>query len=449
MDAKERQYLFLILIHIGIGVAVYLAMPFSKLYGFAILLIGPYWILKNRNENHEVLYVCAYIVGIEVFLRMTQGNIVYEFGKYGIMVFILLGMYFKGFTKNAIPYWLFLALMVPGIILGAYNLNYDTDLMKIISFNISGPLCLGLTALYTYRRRISLEQMNNILLFMGMPIITCATYLFLYTPSIRDVITGTGSNYEASGGFGPNQVATILGLGMFIFFSRIFYASHTRLMFIMNVLVAVYISYRGLVTFSRGGMITGAVMLIILIFVTYSKAGKKARGKLNFLLIFISLTVLAVWSYSSLETGGLIEKRYANQDAMGRVKKSRFTGREKISENEFKLFLSEPVFGVGVGKGLEQRKSETGETALSHNEITRMLAEHGSMGILGLLILFGTPFFLYLDNKQHLYMACFVFFWLLTINHAAMRLAAPAFVYALSILKISNPHASQPVVHRE
>jgi hypothetical protein len=35
-------------------------------------------------------------------------------------------------------------------------------------------------------------------------------YLILYTPSVRDVITGTSSNYETSGGFGPNQVATIL-----------------------------------------------------------------------------------------------------------------------------------------------------------------------------------------------------------------------------------------------
>jgi hypothetical protein len=34
------------------------------------------------------------------------------------------------------------------------------------------------------------------------------------------VITGTESNFQTSGGFGPNQVATFLGLGMF-FFSRI------------------------------------------------------------------------------------------------------------------------------------------------------------------------------------------------------------------------------------
>ena len=65
-----------------------------------------------------------------------------------------------------------------------------------------------------------------------------------------------------------------------------------------------------------------------------------------------------------------------------------------------------------------------------------MLAEHGSLGIICLLILFITPIILYLDNKEHIYMFCFLTFWLLTINHAAMRTAAPAFIYALTLLKV-------------
>jgi hypothetical protein len=35
--------------------------------------------------------------------------------------------------------------------------------------------------LYTYRRKITLEQLNNILLSIGLPIISCAIYLALYT----------------------------------------------------------------------------------------------------------------------------------------------------------------------------------------------------------------------------------------------------------------------------
>jgi hypothetical protein len=76
------------------------------------------------------------------------------------------------------------------------------------------------------------------------------------------------------------------------------------------------------------------------------------------------------------------------------------------------------------------------------------MGEHGALGILMLVILFSTPIFLYLDNKQHLFLFCFLFFWLLTINHAAMRTAAPAFVYALSLLKVRFDDTEDIALHR-
>jgi O-antigen ligase len=139
--------------------------------------------------------------------------------------------------------------------------------------------------------------------------------------------------------------------------------------------------------------------------------------------------MLATWTYTSLQTGGLIEKRYSNQDAAGRAKKSQFTGREDVAQSEINLFLKNPIFGVGVGRGAEVREAETGTKVLSHDEITRMLAEHGTLGIIGLFVLF-------LENNFNMFLLCFVAFWFLTINHAAMRIAAPAFVYSLSLLNV-------------
>src|SRR5690606_29426817 len=126
--------------------------------------------------------------------------------------------------------------------------------------------------------------------------------------------------------------STILGLGAFIFFTRLFFASRTKIIFLINLFMLLMVSYRGLITFSRVGMITCAVMVVILIFVTYVKISSRARGKLNIMLVLFTVAVFGLWTYSSLETGGLIEKRYANQDATGRVKKSQFTGREEISK---------------------------------------------------------------------------------------------------------------------
>ena len=436
MNKEDLKYLNLILFHAGIGFLVYLFPFVAKLYGYAIFIVGVYYVIKTQNKQNEALIAAAYVVGSEVFLRMTGGNPLYEISKYGVMVFVFMGMYFSGFSKSATPYWIFLLLLVPSVVLTTFVLNFETNLKNSIAFNISGPVCLGVASIYAYRRKIPLDQMNTILLSMGLPIVSCMVYLTFYTPNIRDIITSTQSNAETSGGFGPNQVATVLGLGMFIFFSRIILESRTKFMLALNILIAVNMSYRGIITFSRGGMITGLLMIILLLLFLYTKSNYTGRVKLNYIIVFIGVAMVATWAYTSFQTRGLIDKRYANQDAAGRVKESKFTGREDVAMGEINAFLNNPIFGVGVGKGVEVRKAETGDGTLSHDEITRMLAEHGTLGIVGLLILFFTPLVLYLENKFNMFLLCFVAFWFLTINHAAMRTAAPAFVYSLSLLNV-------------
>ncbi|MFT5253336.1 MAG: hypothetical protein ACI87N_002369 [Flavobacteriales bacterium] len=436
MKKEEQIYFYLILIHVFIGMLIF-ALPFlAKVYGYSIFLFGIYVVIKLQNRNDECLLVAGYVVGSEILLRMTGGNITYEFSKYEVMIFLFLGMYYKGFSRGAIPYWLFLLLLVPGVVMTGFVLDYDSDIRRAIAFNISGPVCLAFSSLYTYRRKMSLEQINNILLCIGLPIISCTVYLIFYTPNIRDIITGTASNYETSGGFGPNQVATFLGLGMFIFFSRIILESRSKILLVINLVIAANITYRGMVTFSRGGMITGFLMIVLLLSFLYLKSNYKGKVKLNYIFSVIVIAMVVIWGYTSYQTGGLINKRYANQDAAGRAKKSQFTGREDIAKNEIDIFFEYPIFGAGVGKGVEIRKKQTGVFVVSHDEITRMLAEHGSFGALGLLILFVTPLFLYFENKFNMYLLCFVAFWFFTINHAAMRTAIPAFVYSLSLLNV-------------
>lgn len=437
MKKEEILYLNLILFHAGLGFVIFL-MPFlSILYGYAILIFGALYIIKNKNKNNEALMAAAYVVGSEVFLRMTGGNPLYEISKYSVMGFLFIGVIYTGLSKNATPYWLFLLILIPSVILSTAVLNFDTNMRTAIAFNISGPVCLGISSIYTYRRKISLDEMNSIILSMGLPIICCAIYLIFYTPNLQDVITSTQSNFATSGGFGPNQVATILGLGMFIFFSRIIVASETKFSLILNFIIASTIGYRGIITFSRGGMITGLIMIISLVVFLYYKANGNGRLKLNVILLLIVGAMFLVWTYSSVQTNGLIDKRYANQDAAGRKKQSNFTGREEVAQSELNMFLDNPIFGVGVGKGSEVREEKTGNKVASHDEITRMIAEHGTFGIIGLLILFFTPLILYLENKFNLYLLCFFVFWLLTINHAAMRIAAPAFVYSLALLNVN------------
>ena len=154
-----------------------------------------------------------------------------------------------------------------------------------------------------------------------------------------------------------------------------------------------------------------------------------------------------LWTYSVYKTNGMIEYRYANKDARGREKGDSMGGREAIAGTEMDAFMENPIFGIGVGMNAEYREEVIGHKVSSHNEITRMLADHGALGILGLIVLIVTPFLLYMGNKENIFMFSFFIFWALTINHAAMRTAAPSFIYALSLLKVSMSNEKNPI-HR-
>jgi O-antigen ligase len=66
--------------------------------------------------------------------------------------------------------------------------------------------------------------------------------------------------------------------------------------------------------------------------------------------------------------------------------------------------LDHPFVGVGVGRAKEERIEATGDVVASHSEVSRLLAEHGMLGILSLLILGITPLVLFLKiNLIYIY----------------------------------------------
>ncbi|MBP9793341.1 MAG: O-antigen ligase family protein [Flavobacterium sp.] len=446
-EGKQISYFQLVLLHAVIGGAVFLLPVLSKIYALLILIVGFYIVVKTQNRNNEALYVAAYLTGVEVFLRMTEGNFIEQYAKFAIVGVLLLGIFFRGVAKIAVPYLIFLVFLLPGIIVGAFTLNFETDMRKAITFNIIGPITLAFSAIYCFQRRITLKEVVNILHLVSFPIICIVVYLFLYTPSIKDVVINTESNFATSGGFGPNQMSTILGLGIFLFFTKIVLFSESTKNKTIDIILLIVIVFRGIVTFSRGGVIAGGIMIFVLMVIFLFTTKAKAKSILFRFSLLMVFAFAGIWMYSSIQTSGLIDKRYANLDAKGRVKASKLTGREKLIESEFQMFLDNPILGIGVGKNKEYRQETTGIEAASHNEISRMLAEHGMFGVFNLLILLLTPLLMAFNNRMNIFILPFVIFWLLTINHAAMRIAAPAFIYALSLLKVYS--IEKPVIPRE
>ena len=424
---SKISYINLIIFHLGLGLLIFRFSFLSKIALVGAIIYFLWKIVRKGNCNDDVLVAAGYITGFEVFSRMTGGAFTYEFAKYMVIMFFLVGMFYKGFNRKSWPYIFYILCLAPGILFSAMNLDYDSNVANAIGFNLSGPVCIGIAALYCYDRKLTSDTLQKILLAVLLPIISMALYLYIYTPNIQDILTGTQSNFEASGGFGPNQVATILGLGMFILFTRLLLISN-RLTNVIDLALLIFISYRGIVTFSRGGIITAGICAVIFFVYYFRKANPIKRASLVPRAVVILVAVVFTWMYTSFSTFGLIDKRYANQDAAGVEKEDLTTGRAELLNSELQAFYEHPLTGIGIGKVKEFREEEFGRVSASHNEISRILSEHGIFGLTALGIR--------LKNRSNLYLFSFLAFWFLTINHSSMRIAAPAYIYGLSLISI-------------
>jgi O-antigen ligase len=197
-------------------------------------------------------------------------------------------------------------------------------------------------------------------------------------------------------------------------------------------------TYRGILTFSRGGVLTSAIMSIVFLILYFYYTNIKSKVSSLFKLLGVISVIAFIWFLTIMQTGGLIENRYTNKDALGREKEDVSSGRLDIANTEINAFFENPFFGVGVGQMKFIRTDLTGEASASHNEVSRLLSEHGMFGIFSLLILILTPVINNPFGEKNIYFYPLLLFWFLTINHSAMRIAAPAFIYGLSLITIKR-----------
>jgi O-Antigen ligase len=431
---SRMNYPLLLLAHLFFGVLLYWRIENCKYYSLLIFLIGLGYIVKNKNRNHEVLYAVGYMVGCEVMFRMSY-SVSYEFAKYAILVYCPLGLLYSGFSKKALWYVLYLLLLVPSVLLLEDFEQLSKRSVAILMLNTIGPTCLGLLSIYAFDKKISVRSLTNILLCVALPIFSMAVFVFLKSPHTSN-IWGVESNHYFSGMFGPNQTATVMGLAMFVFFSRAILNSKSTSIFVLNLAIGSFLCYTGLITFSRAGMITGSCAVIVLAIFVFLNAENFGKWRAKSGLVAFVICLFAVFTLISYQTHGLLVKRYTNRDHLGRTKRDKPYSRRAIATKEVQIFIQNPAMGVGITKAEETRKGTSGKEMHSHDEITRMLAEHGTLGLMGILILILTPAWLFFCQKKNIFLATFFVFWFLTINHSGIRVAAPAFLYALMLLQV-------------
>jgi O-antigen ligase len=162
--------------------------------------------------------------------------------------------------------------------------------------------------------------------------------------------------------------------------------------------------------------------------------------------------MVVTWIYTSDLTGGMLTNRYQNKNAAGIEKDDISTGRVDLFESELEAFFEHPFFGIGVGGSKYKRMEESDIVAASHNEVSRLLGEHGMIGLFILILLVSIPMRTILQQPMlaRAFLSAFLIFWFLTINHSAMRIAFPAFIYGLSVMIIDKEEElEENTIHRE
>ena len=243
---KLALYYKLLIFHIVLAIGVFTFRPLALAYFLFITIFFSYKILmaSKKRKTFYVLIACSYIVGVEVFLRMNGGTVFYEASKYLVILFMLMGVFSNGFSNQSLVYIFYMLLLIPGIFVAVLEMGIETNIRKSIAFNLSGPVCLGVSAVFCFRRNVTFNQIKIILLAFLLPLISMTVYLVLYTPDLQEVITSTGSNFETSGGFGPNQVATVLGIGIFVLATRFFMSKDAFTHKIFDLLLLLLSIYR-------------------------------------------------------------------------------------------------------------------------------------------------------------------------------------------------------------
>ena len=435
----NKWHLLLILI-IGF-LATFFSFVVTAIWVIAIVfcLIGVF----KKNCFIYVWYTIAMSPGLEIWGRMAKAPAIpWEIGKYFLFV-VIIAMLFGNWEKRPlykVGVYLIIAIL-PSLVIALINLpfNFENWLM-----HAAGILQIGILLLYTSRERISKINFIKILKISIIPIIPIVEYITIKTPKFNDVDFKLVANSQTTGGFGSNQVSTILGLGILILSILIF---TKQFLFINNkfdYVLLFYFFFRGLLTFSRGGILSAVIAIIICSLILFwgNKRSIYRALKYSTLILFIGFFVAF---FANKLTNNQLSLRYKGETegtASGTREKTLNTitsSRSTIAETDIDIFLDHLLYGVGPGESQNFREQYGGAKIIAHVEYSRLLSEHGIGGLFVIVILTFFPFYWVkrIKERESKAIAAALFtFAILNSFHAAMRTNATTTCYIIAAIPL-------------
>ncbi|WP_026952138.1 O-antigen ligase family protein [Algoriphagus mannitolivorans] len=460
---KQKLSFFWFCVHAVLGISAAFT-PYPMILFFYVALgysfINLFWI-HSRQRPRLIAEIIIYFASFEALGRLAGSDpfLPYELGKYILLFLCPLGLILsRNYSWKGIIGLVVLLLSIPAVIFDESGLVTFNDL----KFNLLGLLNIGVAIWFFSSLNISLKHLINWSKLIVLPIISVLILTIIRTPDLDEVEFSLGANFATAGGFGSNQVSTILGLGVFIM--AICWLLNYRVTGFksLDLVILCLFTGQGLLTFSRGGMI-GAFIAIVVVMYYLGKLSQQERHRLgipNFkkYILPVTIVLIVVMSVANMVTGGMLLLRYMGE-TQGTLSGSAEKNLNKITTNrsdifleDVDLFLEYPMLGVGVGASTYLRQEY--KNYAPHVELSRLIAEHGFLGI----VIFSLFILIYFLNRNQApdtiskgLLIAFYFLGFLATFHSATRTYITPLLMGVSCVVIgqSSKKSNKPRPHSD
>jgi hypothetical protein len=425
----------LILVHVALGLLFALLPQLFIPFFYLLAIISFSWIFSNNKSAKNislVVVVFFYLMMFESVSRLLALDpvIPWELGKYLTILFIFYLVYKQKISTNfllILAIVLIVAMLIKGVTWKGFFFNatiffgllLTQETFKTIKFNRFQLLRLLQTILLP------------LFVFLGASVNQIQDFqnrqFDLGSSSILDKIPS-------------NQVATYMGLAFFLSLLPFFFNNTYRKKWTFYIAPGAFLLI-GLLSFSRGGMVTAVIGLLVI------SLGNIVSGKLNYLIYLLLFLVISIpiAFYINELTGGNLFLRYQGETRgtlVGSKEKTLdtyTTGRLSIFLGDWETFKNNWLFGVEVGESQHYR--EETKFQHSHVELSRVLAEHGILGLLGFLTFIRSANSIFKQNAESKMKYLMLALWVLafaTTFHGATRTILPFIFFNIAIIKLNS-----------
>lgn len=426
--------------HIAVGVAATFLPVVMIGWIYLLLLSMAAEVINFQNRRGAVHFFLAYYIGMEIMARIVQASplVPYESGKYFMFMVLMIGLLSTSAPSRTKVGWVILLLLLPSFAVLPASVTY-----KDLAFNVLGMINLALAVIYFSRVQLLPEQLATLLRLFVIGLVPVLVSVILKTPDFDDLKFNLSANFSTSAGFGSNQVSTVLSLAFLVLGVGLMFRVPVFRSSRVSVILFVIFFFRALLTFSRGGLVSALLVLVICWLSAFFFFRDLLPRALTTGRAFLGIALLLLVFYQANRlTSNLLLLRYQGETTATLAGK-----REKdlsvLTSNRFDIVLADlkvwetsPVFGVGPGMSKYARGTLFNDQAAAHVEGSRLLAEHGLFGLAILIILFLFPMYWVLRSHNPYLKAlqiCFFSYALLSTFHSAMRTNVTPVLYGAAV----------------